>query len=378
MDTGDDPDISFNEDGICNHCTTYTYRAETFAFKGDKAKEELEKVVNQIKADGKGKPYDCVMGVSGGVDSTYMALLAKELGLRPLVLHLDNGWDSELAVKNIEHIVNKLGFDLYTWVINWEEFKDLQLSYLKASVIDLEATSDHAIVACAYHIARKHKIKHILSGFNIATEGILPKAWRWAKYDLMNLEAIHKKYGSKRLKTFPKLGFFGKIWVEVILGIRQVQMLNYVPYNKVEAKQRIIDELGWKDYGGKHFESIITRFYQGYILPRKFGVDKRKAHLSTLVNSGQLTREEALEQIQHSDYSEEQQREDKAYVVKKLGLTEAEFDTMMNEAPRPHTDFPSYETSWYIWHERFFRTISPLTRLIKWVLGIRTEKRRAY
>lgn len=280
--------------------------------------------------------------MSGGTDSTYVALKLKELGLRPLIVHLDNGWNSELAVKNIENIINKLGFDLYTLVINWEEFRDLQLSYLKASVLDLEVTSDHAILAVLYKEASKRRIKYIINGSNIVTEGILPETWRYdAKTDLINLKAIHRRYGKQKLKTFPKLGIFRQSYYTYGKGIRMFNLLDYLDYNKEKAKKEISEKLGWRDYGGKHYESIITRFYQGYILPRKFGIDKRRAHLSTLICSGQITRAEALKEIEKPPYDEELLRQDLEYIPKKLGLSKEEFEAIMQLPSRDHDDFPN-------------------------------------
>ena len=216
MDTAGDEDISFDEKGICRYCHTWERRAKNFTYRGETAQKKLSELVLKIKSDGSGKNYDCIIGVSGGVDSTYVAYRAKKLGLRPLVVHLDNGWNSELSVKNIENIVLRLNFDLYTYVIDWEEFKDIQLSYLKASVLDVEFPTDHAIVAVLYQLANKHNIKYILSGFNIATEGILPESWRWTKMDVLNLKSIHRKFGKIKSKTFPMMGFWKGVYYQKI------------------------------------------------------------------------------------------------------------------------------------------------------------------
>lgn len=360
MDTIGDPDIHFDEKGVCNYCHTWERRAANFMVKGEEGRRQLKVLVDKIKMAGKGKSYDCIMGVSGGVDSTYVAWQAKQLGLRPLVVHFDNGWNSELSVKNIENIISKLGFDLYTYVIDWEEFRDLQLAYLKASVLDIEFPTDHAIVAMMYRLAHQHGIKYILSGFNIATEGILPTAWRWTKMDLLNLHSIHKAYGKVKLKSFPTMGFWKGIYYQYVYKIQFVQLLNYLDYDKKEAKELIARELGWKDYGGKHYESIFTRFYQGYILPRKFNIDKRKAHLSSLICSGQMTKEEALMEMKKDIYDPEQLAIDKEFVIKKFGLTDTEFEHIMNQPVRSHLDFGSYVTAHYKWHEMFFKTLRPV------------------
>src|SRR5688572_25813349 len=341
MDTSD-PEITFDDQGVCNHCHEYDEKVRKGVYKGKEAEAKLQAIVEKIKADSKGKEYDCIAGLSGGVDSTYVCLKLKELGLRTLVVHFDNGWNSELAVKNVENTVKKLGFDLYTYVVNWNEFRDLQVSYLKASVLDLEATSDHGIFAALFKVANDKGIKYIISGSNIETEGILPQAWRYAnKMDLMNLKAIHDKYGKVKLKTFPTTGIFKFMYFTRIKGIHIVDILNYLPFNKAAAKKEITEKLEWRDYGGKHHESIITRFYQSYILPRKFHIDKRRAHLSTLVAAGQISREEALKEMEEDHYDAQLLKEDLEYVPKKLGLTPEEFQTIMQTPPRSHYEFPN-------------------------------------
>jgi N-acetyl sugar amidotransferase len=279
------------------------------------------------------------MGLSGGVDSTYIAWLAKELNLRPLAVHFDNGWNSELAVQNIENIVNKLGFDLFTYVINWEEFRDLQKAYLKASVIDIEAITDHAIFATLYRLAGEKKIKYILSGTNVHTEQTLPKSWVHPKADHINIKSIHRRFGTLPLKTFPFMDGKVKRYYHQIIGVRSVSLLNFVEYDKNKVKQLIEKELGWRDYGGKHYESIWTRFYQGYILPEKFKVDKRKAHLSDLIFGGQISKAEAIEELKKPIYDPEQFKVDYEFVLKKLGFTREEFEALMKEPRRSHYDF---------------------------------------
>jgi N-acetyl sugar amidotransferase len=272
--------------------------------------------------------------------------MLKKLGLRVLVVHLDNGWNSELAVKNIENIVTKLNLDLYTKVLNWNEFRKLQVTYLKASVLDLEALSDHAICATLYATAAKHNIKYIINGSNQATEGILPFSWRYDRKltDAVNIKSIYKLFGDgNKLKDFPLMGIEKFAWYNKIRKIQMVNMLDYLPYKKEEAKRIIQEELGWRDYGGKHYESIITRFYQGYILPRKFGIDKRRAHLATLVISGNLRRDEALEKMKEPVMDAEILRQDLEYVPKKLGLTQQEFEDIMNLPPKKHEDYPTDE-----------------------------------
>ena len=341
MDTTD-PNIVFDEYGICNHCHHYDNLVLNHVLKGPEANKELQKVVERIKKDGKGKPYDCIIGLSGGVDSSYVAWLVKKLELRPLAVHLDNGWNTQLAVKNVEQIVSKLGLDLYTIVIDWDEFRDLQLAYLKASVIDLEVTSDHAIIATLYKLAQKYKIGYIINGTNIATESILPYAWyyKW-KTDSINLLDIYKKYGSgRKLKTYPKINLLKTIYYTLFLDIKWISILNYVDYQKKNAIELITKELDWKNYGGKHHESLITKFYQSYILPTKTGFDKRRAHLANLICSGQITREEALIELAIPVYATQAQLEDETeYVIKKLNITIDEFNTILHTPPRNHMEF---------------------------------------
>jgi len=334
-----DPLISFDEKGVCNHCKEYTGTAEKKLLPPTQRDAELKNIISLIKSEGKGKKYDCILGISGGTDSSYMAYLAKKNGLRPLIVHFDNGWNSELAVKNIENILSKLEFDLETFVIDWEEFKDIQLAYLKAGVIDIEAITDHAIAGTLYKLAGKHNIKYILSGYNVVTEAILPNAWVHNKQDHINIIDIHNKFGTIPLKNFPFFDSMSKKKYINAKGIKTINILNYIDYNKKKVQQILKDELDWRDYGGKHYESIFTRFYQGYILPTKFNVDKRKAHLSTLICSGQITKEDALEELEKPIYDIEQLKTDKEFVLKKLGLSEEEFEGIMKKEPVPHSNF---------------------------------------
>lgn len=344
MDTIADPNITFDEKGICNYYYEHLQKEKDFVLKGEAGSKKVQELVEKIKADGKGKKYDCITGISGGVDSTYLCLQAKNLGLRTLVVHFDNGWNSELAVKNIENIIGKLGFDLYTLVVDWNEFKDLQLAYLKASVVDIEALTDHAIAGTLFKLAAENNIKHILSGYNIVTEATLPKHWVFTKNDDANIKDIHKKFGTAPLKTYPFFGLKQKKMYASLKGIESINLLNYLDYNKQAVKEVIIKELDWRDYGGKHYESVFTRFYQGYILPVKFGIDKRKAHLSDLIYSGQITKAEALSQLQKPIMEKEQLEQDYAFVLKKFNLTEAEFEAIIKAPRREHTEFATIQT----------------------------------
>jgi N-acetyl sugar amidotransferase len=363
MDNIADPDIRFDEKGICNYYYEYQQAASQLP-QGEKAREELARIVDKIKKDGKGKHYDCLIGLSGGVDSTYVALLARQFGLRPLAVHLDNGWDSELAVKNVENIITKLGFDLYTLVVNWEEFKDIQLSYLKASVVDIEVVSDHAIFATMHRLAKQHDTGYIISGTNVVTEYIMPPSWIFQKMDYANLKDIHGRYGRVRLKTYPTFDFKKYVYYSAILRLNAISILNYVPYNKAEVKEIIKKELDWRDYGGKHYESVFTKFYQAYILPEKFHIDKRKAHLSTLICSGQLGREEALKALDGPIYPPSELKTDMEYVRKKFGLTEKEFQEIMDLPIRKHSDFKTDKKLKQAYMNLLIKT-APIRRKVK-------------
>lgn len=338
MDTSD-PQIRFDEKGVCNHCRGYDKLVRQLVFTGKEGEQRLQAIGDKIKKQGRHNEYDCVIGVSGGADSTYNAYLAKKLGLRLLAVHLDNGWNSELANCNIERTLNRLGIDLYTHVIDWDEFRDLQLSYLKSGVINIEVLTDHAIWAILYKVANESGIKYILWGTNVATEAILPQSWGYEGSDLVNIKDIHSRFSKVKLKTFPTLSMLEFLYYHYVKGIRIVSLLNYVAYKKKEAKPFLQNELGWKDYSGKHGESTFTYFYQSYILPRRLGVDKRRAHLSCLICSGEITREEALEELEKPLFTEQELRENKEYTLKKLGLTEEEFENYMDLPVRSHLDF---------------------------------------
>jgi len=342
MDTSD-PEIEFDERDVCNHCKGYAQKLKKNAQTETEKKEQLHTILESIKRDGKGKEYDCISGASGGVDSTYLTYMLKQFGLRVLVVHLDNGWDSELAVKNIENLVTRLGFDLFTKVLDWEEFRQLQVAYLKASVLDLEAVSDHAIFATLMNQASKNRIRYIINGSNLATEGILPLSWRYDEKltDETNIRSIFRQFAEGSLKDFPLLSLQRFAFLTKVKKIRVINLLDYMDYHKDQAMKIIQEKLCWRDYGGKHYESIITRFYQGYILPRKFGIDKRRAHLSTLIAAGQLSREKALEILKQPIMEPEILRQDLEYVPKKLGLTKSEFDEIMTLPPKRHEDYPT-------------------------------------
>lgn len=365
MDNIADPNIRFNEKGVCNYVQDYQKLLETNPWLQDgntDKKLKLEQALAKLRSVK--NEYQCILGVSGGVDSTYLAYYLKKEGINTLLVHFDNGWNSELAVKNIENIVSKTGFDLETFVMDWEEFKDIQRSYFFASVLDLEVPTDHMIFGALFEIAKKYKIKHIISGNNVVTEWLIPETWNYSKFDLANMNAIQKKFGTKKLKRFPQLGIWQYTYYQYALKIGKISILDYIDYNKSEAKNIIKKELGWIDYGGKHYESVFTRFYQGYILPRKFGIDKRKAHLSNLILSNQLTRQEALDELKEPPMPITLAHQDKEYVAKKLSFTLEEFENVLNLPNVEHkfygTDKPQMRKYFII-----LKFLKPVIRLFK-------------
>jgi N-acetyl sugar amidotransferase len=345
MDTSD-PDIIFDEQGYCNHCTTTLANLNKGLFVMSPAQRfiELSKLLALIKTEGKHKKYDCIIGVSGGTDSTYVAyMLKRKYGLRPLAVHLDNGWDSELAVDNIKKFLDKLDIPLYTHVLEWDEFKDLQLSFLRASVPDLDIPADHAIVSSLYMMAAKYSIKYILNGQNYKTESILPAKWSYGHLDWRYIKGIHKQFGMKDLSNYPHLSVLNLIYYIYIKGIQSIRILDYVDFNKKEAADILEKELGWRSYGGKHQESIYTKFMMGYIYPRKFKFDHRRAQFSDLICSGQLTRDEALAELEKPIYTEQEAEDDIKYICDKFQISREIFNQLMSLRNKTFFDYPSSE-----------------------------------
>jgi N-acetyl sugar amidotransferase len=338
MDTSD-PDIAFDATAVCNHCLRYQELVNERVIPAVERRVRLDEVVAEVKRTGRGKRYDCVIGVSGGVDSTYVAWLVKELGLRPLAVHLDNGWNSELAVANIEKTLKTLDIDLYTHVVDWEEFRDLQISFLKASTPDGEVPTDHAIFALLYQTAAKHGLRHVFTGVNVVSEGVLPKRWGYGYFDWRYIADVHRRFGNSKLTTYPHFNLLGLFAFMFLHRIRLVPILNYLAYDKNAAMELLQTKLGWEYYGGKHYESIYTRFFQAYVLPRKFSIDKRKAHFSSLICSDQMTREQALGLLKEPVYPERLLQEDLEYSVKKLGLSTAQFDDVLKLPRRSFLDY---------------------------------------
>lgn len=339
MSTSADKALTFDSDGVCHHCQRYDRLLSSRVFKGEVGEQALDALVDKIKQAGKRNAYDCIIGVSGGVDSTYVAYLVKQRGLRPLAVHFDNGWDSELAVANINQALQRLDIDLYTYVVDWEEFRDLQVAFLKASTPDGEIPTDHAINALLWRTAVKHGVRFIISGMNFATESISVPGWSYGHSDWAYIRDVHERYGKRPLLTYPHFSLPWLLWTNGVHRVRTISLLNYVDYSKSAAIELLVSELGWKPYAGKHFESIYTRFFQGHILPRKFGIDKRYGHLSDLINAGQVTRTQALQEICLPPYPEADQMCDRDYVIKKLKLSLDEFESIMSAPIRSFRDY---------------------------------------
>lgn len=349
MDTTDSA-IVFDDKGVCDHCNNYYDKILPNWHTDEKGKKELDKIVAKIKKEGEGKDFDCIMGMSGGVDSSYLTYLAKELGLRPLVFHVDAGWNSQQAVNNIEVLVDKLGLDLYTEVIDWEEMKDLQLSFFKAGVPHIDTPQDHAFFATMYKFANKHNIKYILTGANYSTECIRnPIEWMYYQSDLSQIKDIQKQFGTRPLKNYPTTSILKhKVYLRYIKGIQVEALLNYIPFNKEEAIEMLVNKFGWQRYPQKHFESRFTKFYEGYWLPEKFGFDTRKVQYSSLILTDQMTREEALEKLKRKPYDEQSIAEDFEYIATKLGITVEELQLYFDAPNKSYKDYKNQDGIYHI------------------------------
>ncbi|SRR5579883_15375 len=342
MDTTD-PEILFNEKNICNYCVELEALYKKNQVKTQSQIDaELQATAELIRKRAGNAKYNCILGLSGGVDSSFTAdLIVDKMKLKPLIVHFDNGWNSPIAVENIKKIISKLKLDMLTYVIDWDEFKDLQKAFMRSSVLDIEMLTDNAIYGALIKIAKKHKIKCVVSGENFATESGLPKAWRWEKLDARNIRAIHRQYGKLNLKSFPIYGPWKFILDRSFSGIYYFYPLNIIQYNKTEAINLIKNQYHWNYYGGKHYESIYTKFYQAYILPNKFNVDKRRAHLSCLIRNKEISRDEALSEIAKPLYNSLELQQELQYILKKLDFSEQEFNEIMIAKPRKHIDYPS-------------------------------------
>lgn len=341
MDTTDE-DITFDTNGNCNHCTNFLEELKTHTYIPTVSEQQWQTTLQSIKEKGKGKKYDCLIGISGGVDSCYTAHLCKEYGLRPLLMHLDNGWDTEISVKNVKTMVEKLGFDYVSYVIDWNEFREIQLAFLKSSIVDLEMPTDIAILASNYQTAIKYDIPTILSGGNFSAEGILPLRWGYHVYDDMKLyKHIVKKYSKVKLKKVPTVGLWQTFYYKMVKGIKTYYPLNYYPFDKDHARQFLMENYGWQNYGGKHHESTITAFWQSFVMPTKFNMDYRMATLSSQICAGQITRGEAIEKLQETPFNTEKVEADKSYIAKKYGISKEELENYLAQPPKTYADFPN-------------------------------------
>lgn len=345
MDTTDSK-IKFDENGVCDHCNDFYENIKPNWNTGEVGRKELDKIVEKIKLDGKNREFDCIMGMSGGADSSYLLHFAvKELGLRPLVFHVDGGWNSKIAVNNIEVLVDSLNLDLYTEVIDWEEMKDFQLSYFKSGLPNLDIPQDHAFVATLYNFADKHNIKYILNGGNISTECVRnPLEWIYYGTDMSQIKDIRKKFGTIDLKSYPFSNVYRhKIYLRYIKQIKVVKPLNYIPYIKSEAMEFLKNEYNWQPYPQKHFESRFTRFYEGYWLPNKFGFDTRKVQLSSLILTEQMTRDEALEILKTPAISDIEAQKDFEFIANKLDISEEELRSYFKAPNKSYKDYKNEE-----------------------------------
>lgn len=330
------PGIRFDENGECQFCKVYDLMDKEYPLN-EQTEIRLKQLVDKIKSTGKKQKYDCILGISGGTDSTYTLYKAVELGLRPLAVHFDNGWNSKLAVQNIKNACNKLNVDLNTYVVNWPEFRDLQISFLKASTPDAEIPTDVAIHATLIKTAAKENVKYILNGHSFRTEFVMPIGWTYM--DGKYISSVQKKFGTQKLDSFPNFKIKDVLYFNWFKGIKVIPFLNYFEYNKKEAQNELKDKLGWEDYGGHHHESIYTKFFQSYYLPVKFGIDKRKTALSAQILSGQTSREEALKVLETPyEYDESIVQ----YTLKKLGLSNSEFEELMKKDLKSFKDYPTY------------------------------------
>lgn len=336
--------ISFDAEGVCNYCTEFLATKYHIVASDPVLREQrLQALVQRVKQQGKGRRYDCIIGISGGVDSSWVLVRAVELGLRPLAVHMDNGWNSELAQNNIANLVRGLGVDLYTHVIDWSEIRGLMEAFFAADVIDVELLYDNAMMAVNYAQAAKYGLHYMLAGTNLATEGFaMPRNWNWHKYDKRNIRSISRRFGGPKLKTFPAIGTLDLVRYITWNRIRWVSFLDFLDYRKADALAVLTRDFGYKPYAYKHYESVFTRFYQGYILPEKFGVDKRKVHLSTLILTGQMSRDEALASAHGLAYPSERDLElDKQYFVKKMLWDGAKLRDYIARSPIPHDRYGS-------------------------------------
>ncbi|WP_412971515.1 N-acetyl sugar amidotransferase [Glaciecola sp. MF2-115] len=346
MDTTDSQ-ITFDENGVCDHCLDFKQNVAPNWHTDERGNSELERIISKIKKDGEGRDFDCIMGMSGGADSSYLLHVAvTKYGLRPLVFHVDGGWNADDAVHNINVMIDKLNLDLYTEVINWEEMKDFQLTFLKSGLPNIDIPQDHAFVATLYDFADKYKIKYILNGGNISTECVRnPLEWLYYGTDMALIKDLRKQFSQNPMKTYPFSSVLRhKFYLRYIRKIQVIKPLNYFPYIKADAVKLLQDEYSWKAPAQKHFESRFTRFYEGYWLPKKFGYDTRKVQLSSLILTNQMTRDEAIEILKTPAISEESAKHDFEYVATKLGITVDELQMYFDQPNKTYKDYKNQES----------------------------------
>ncbi len=348
MDTTD-PLIEFDSSGFCNHCNSFRNNLGRLWHPDEQGRRSLERIIEQLRLSGKGRNYDCALGLSGGADSCYVALKAAEWGLRPLVVHVDTGWNSEMAVSNIERLVKHCGFELHTHVVDWEEMKDLQIAYLRSGIANQDVPQDHAIFAGLYNFCIRNGIRSILSGGNTATEGIFPDAWHGNAMDSVNLRAIHRAFGQVRLRHYPTISFW-KLYAlyPLLLRMRTIRPLNYLPYDRDAAIAELQGACGWKPYGRKHGESQFTKLFQNHYLPQKFGYDKRRPHFSSMIVSGQITRDEAVRKLAEPLYESEELVADIDYLCNKLSISRANYDEFISSPCRSYTEFSNWDSRYRV------------------------------
>lgn len=363
MDTTDSA-IVFDDSGVCDHCNTFYTKVQPNWDTGPAGKAKLDRMVETIRKSGRGRDFDCIIGMSGGIDSSYLVYAAKEmLGLRPLVFHVDAGWNSQIAVNNIERLVDGLGLDLFTEVIDWEEMKDLQRAFFRSGVPHIDTPQDHSFFATMYKFATQHGVRHILTGANLSTECIRnPIEWMYYQSDSRQIRDIHRQFGERPLNNFPLTSIlWHKVWLPYVRGIKVLRPLNHMPYIKVEARQLLMDRFGWQPYPQKHFESRFTRFYESYWLPERFGYDVRKVQLSSLIVTGQMTRDEALTELAQPSYDKETIGQEIEFVANKLDIG---IDELMGYMALPKKTYRDYRNQ-----EEIYRVGARVMRALGIELG---------
>ncbi|ETZ07153.1 NAD synthetase [Holospora obtusa F1] len=366
MDTTD-PLIQFDEQGICSHCKSFDLRKDQVLFPSDEGKEKINQVIKEIKEKNKHKKYDCILGLSGGVDSSYLAYWAAKFSkLRVLAVHVDGGWNSEIAVSNIEKIVKTLNIDLITHVVDWKEMRELQVAFLKSGVANQDTPQDHAFFAALYNFANKNDISIVLSGYNFTSESVLPQSWGYSAMDLDHIKSIYKRFGRTKLSKFPTVSFFKNyVYYPYIKRIKVISPLNYLDYDKENAIEILKKELGWSYYGGKHHESKFTAFFQSFWLPTRFNYDKRKAHLSSLVLAGQLGRDQALEIIKVSPFDHKKIPFEKEFIAKKLNISVNDLDNFLKQPLISHTAYKTNQRKMKMLQYALFVLSLPMTILAR-------------